>query len=395
LTLARRLLAQAGAAGGEVILLTDGTGVSPAARQAAARLAADGHRLSVLALTPADADTESGPVPRALFALARVGGGVAVPARPDDSDLDRLLPALSARSAERSSDPVAGAEGWRDDGPWLLLLLLPVAALAFRRGWLGVLPLAVCLLPPAPVSALDWGRLWDDLWLREDQQALRALLTGGPAARIEDPRWRAAAHYRAGDWTAALTALTGQPGAEAHYNRGTVLARLGRLTEAVAEYDAALLLEPDHRDARHNRALLRARLRPPPAAAGAGTSDPPPAPEPDPEADPTPVPSTADAAASTLPPKPKEARMEDDNTERRTDETAAVPVADDDVRQPVDPELGARPEAGTTTTPHPEQAIRDKLGVADVLLRQVPDDPSGLLRERLLLQYLRRHGRLY
>jgi Ca-activated chloride channel family protein len=30
----------------------------------------------------------------------------------------------------------------------------------------------------------------------------------------------------------------------------------------------------------------------------------------------------------------------------------------------------------------------------DLLLRQVPDDPAGLLRERLMLQYLRRHGQL-
>jgi len=30
----------------------------------------------------------------------------------------------------------------------------------------------------------------------------------------------------------------------------------------------------------------------------------------------------------------------------------------------------------------------------DYLLRQVPDDPARLLRERLMLQYLRRHGQL-
>lgn len=29
------------------------------------------------------------------------------------------------------------------------------------------------------------------------------------------------------------------------------------------------------------------------------------------------------------------------------------------------------------------------------LLQQVPDDPGRLLRERLMLQYLRRHGRLH
>jgi Ca-activated chloride channel family protein len=33
-------------------------------------------------------------------------------------------------------------------------------------------------------------------------------------------------------------------------------------------------------------------------------------------------------------------------------------------------------------------------GRVDYLLRQVPDDPAGLLRERLMLQYLRRHGQL-
>ena len=45
--------------------------------------------------------------------------------------------------------------------------------------------------------------------------------------------------------------------AEAHNNRGVVLAELRRLDEAVASYDAAIALRPDFADAQHNQALCR------------------------------------------------------------------------------------------------------------------------------------------
>jgi Ca-activated chloride channel family protein len=46
---------------------------------------------------------------------------------------------------------------------------------------------------------------------------------------------------------------------------------------------------------------------------------------------------------------------------------------------------------GRTDSIPPE---REPIRANDMLLRQVPDDPAGLLRERLMLQYLRRHGQL-
>lgn len=45
--------------------------------------------------------------------------------------------------------------------------------------------------------------------------------------------------------------------AEAHNNRGVVLADLRRLDEAMVSYDAALALKPDFADAQHNQALCR------------------------------------------------------------------------------------------------------------------------------------------
>jgi hypothetical protein len=116
--------------------------------------------------------------------------------------------------------PSLESDQWREEGPWLLLALLPLAALAFRRGWL--VPMLACaiILPPTP----GWAFGWSDLWWRADQQAARQLEAGAEAAaaaRFQDPAWRAAASYRAGDYARALAALADVPDPEADYNRGT------------------------------------------------------------------------------------------------------------------------------------------------------------------------------
>ena len=69
-------------------------------------------------------------------------------------------------------------ERWKDAGPWLVLLLLPLALAGFRRGVLFVAPLVFLnglFLPHEAAAA--W---WDDLWLRNDQQAYRALAEQEP-----------------------------------------------------------------------------------------------------------------------------------------------------------------------------------------------------------------------
>jgi Ca-activated chloride channel family protein len=246
-----------------LVLLTDGdntvgalepAGPTPdagpdAVLAAAGRLRAMGHRLSVPALAGSEPFKD----------LVETGGGILVESRVDDLDTARLIALQVNGRRAASGERIADAGQWRGDGLWLLLLVLPLAAFAFRPGWLGLLPLSLCLLPPAPVQALSWN----DFWLRPEQQAWPALERGDAeqaGERFDAPRWRAAASYRAGDYARALAELVGLQDAEAHYNRGNVLVRLRRDAVAVAEYDAALLIDPEHRDARHNRELLQALL---------------------------------------------------------------------------------------------------------------------------------------
>jgi len=273
---ARELLSQAGARQGHVLLITDSPG-DERTTQVIARLRDEGHRLHLLGVgTP-----EGAPIPvagggflkdakgaiviptldePALKHLAQVGGGRYARLSVDNQDLNYLLQAIDARPIEQQAERTdLRVDRWREEGPWLLLLLLPLAALAFRRGYLG---LAVMLLLPVPdpAQALDWQGLWQ----RPDQQAVALLQAGQAAAaaeRFADPGWKAAAHYRAGDYEQTVAALDGLQDPESLYNKGNALARAGRLEEALEAYDRALAQAPGHADATYNRKLVEEALK--------------------------------------------------------------------------------------------------------------------------------------
>ncbi len=250
---AHALLAQAGAARGRIVVLGDGLGDAPeAALEAAARAARAGFAVSALGL---------GEHASALASLAEEGEGRFALAAADDSDWDHLLfwgtrgsgVALAPQETDVQTDV------WRDMGAWLALIPLALAPLGFRRGWTATLGLLVFLaVAPTPASAelADW-------WSRADQRGARAFADGDherAAALFEDPSWKAAAQYRDGSYDAARETLEGLDDSRAHYNRGNALAHANRLEEAVAAYDRVLEIEPDHDDARYNREVVKQLL---------------------------------------------------------------------------------------------------------------------------------------
>lgn len=278
LTQAADLLRQAGAREGEVILITDSIQPVDKARDAAQRLWSDGHRVSVLAIGTAagapvrlaDGGLLKGPdgtivLPRldadALAAVAAAGGGRYVTAAVGDDDIALLLNRRLARATAAAEKQDATTERWREEGPWLLLLLLPLAALAFRRGWFSPLPLLLLFVLPPPEANAG---VWEDLWWRSDQQAMHRLQSGDAdqaKTMFERPDWRAAAAYQSGDYAGALETLDGIEGGRAAYNRGNALARLGRLEDAVTAYDDALRIDPSDPDTRFNRELVQSLLQ--------------------------------------------------------------------------------------------------------------------------------------
>ncbi len=263
------LLEQAGVAYGEVLLITDG-GTSPAAERAAADLQSAGYSLSVLGV----GTSQGAPIPRAgggfvtdrsgnivvprieetaLRSLAAAGGGRFALLSADDSDINTLLSGEVGIAS--ASDESLATDLWQEEGPWLLLLLVPMAAMAFRRGL--VLVLLLFLLPVAePVYAFGW----EDLWLTSDQQAQRELDEGNAMEAgelFEDPVWQAVAKYRAAEYGPSAAGFGNQEDIENLYNLGNALARLGEIETAIDAYEQVLEVDPDMEDAIYNRDLLK------------------------------------------------------------------------------------------------------------------------------------------
>ncbi|MGI9202527.1 MAG: VWA domain-containing protein [Woeseiaceae bacterium] len=268
----RQLLEQAGVGLGEVLLITDG-GTSPAAERAASDLQDAGYTLSILGV----GTTDGAPIPRAgggfvtdrsgniavprlesngLRQLSAAGGGRYAVMTADDTDIDALLSGEVGTGS--STDDSLATDQWQEEGPWLLLLLVPLAALAFRRGLIVVL--VIFILPAAqPAHAFTW----DDLWLTKDQQAQRLLEEGSApdaAQLFDDPRWRAVANYRAGEYGGSAAGFADEEDTESLYNLGNALARLGEFEAAIDAYENVLELDPSSEDALYNRDLLQDML---------------------------------------------------------------------------------------------------------------------------------------
>lgn len=84
-------------------------------------------------------------------------------------------------------------------------------------------------------------------------QAAAVVLGGGP--------WNAAALYDAGRYGEAAEAFRKTDFQSQHYDVGVALARAGRLKDAVAAFDYALVVDPNDDDARFNLALVEAAMR--------------------------------------------------------------------------------------------------------------------------------------
>ena len=373
LELARAMLEQAGAEGGEVILVGDSAG-DARTREAARALAAEGFTVSVLALgTP-----QGGPVRVAGGSFARTESGEVRVARPELDALERVARAGGGRFRLSGADGTTprfprGAPAWgasrsapdgsaqvpRDDGAWLALLALPFAALLFRRGWLAGLAAVVLgtTLPP-PAHAADWL----DLWQRADQQAAQAFVRkrAADAARVHDKLsphspWRAPLLYRAGRHAEAAALYAEQDSAHAHYNRGNALALAGELEGALAAYGAALERSPSLRDARYNQALVREALAKQRAQPAGGDTS---------------MASPGNAARSPAP--GRQARARRDNA--AWDE----PGVDGSTRSRK-PVQGSAPPPGVS----PEDAELRRL---EDLLASIPDHPASLLAARFAHQ---------
>ena len=179
-----------------------------------------------------------------------------------DSDLAYLLSDFELLDDDQMSDVEEKFDVWYEFGPWMLLLVLPIAAMSFRRGWLFSLVLITgsgTMLPSQQAHALEWK----DLWMTKDQQATEAFESeehSTAALLFEATDWAGAANYRAANYEAAIASFSAIDTVDGHYNRGNALALSGNYAESIAAYDMALSLELGHADSLQNKAIVEQLL---------------------------------------------------------------------------------------------------------------------------------------
>ncbi len=357
-----------------------------------------------------------------LRQLARVAGGDYRRLSVDDSDFHSLLSELESRRLDRSEQSTTRlGDHWQEAGVWLLWPLALLAAVGFRRGWLAVL--ALLLMVPQPAAALNW----QDLWQRPDQQAHSAFQAGDyktAGDNFEDPRWKASALYRAGQYAEALKSHPQAESANDWYNRGTALARTGQLDEALAAYDQALQLNPGDEDTRTNRKLVEEALKQQQQNSAQGEGEPPQTDENKQseaqaqaqagQSDQTDLsdqsntsgqcdqePTAGQPQASDQMPDSTEQSAEDGQNSQGQER--ANQADSDQAQQPGDKQ---QPESGRQAGGEQDRQQESQLSATAAdqppanaeqrelqqWLQRIPDDPGGLLRRKFLYQY-RQRGR--
>jgi Ca-activated chloride channel family protein len=192
----------------------------------------------------------------------------------EDVDTAQLLPnSLSGFGTDDESASDKTLSNWLDEGVFLLWLLVPLGALAYRRGWafswlsVGLLGLTLSggLVSPSPVWAKDvktddnTSVTLLDVFKSPDQQGYEKWLKQDydtALDRFEDPLWRGASLYRQGKYKEAAKQFSLDESAQGHYNQGNALAKLGQFEDAKEQYEKALKANPKFTDAQKNRDLM-------------------------------------------------------------------------------------------------------------------------------------------
>lgn len=374
LDMAASLLERSGMARGQILLVTDSADARDAAK--ARELNDEGIVTSVLAVgTPDGAPIPSGGgfvsdrggnvviarMDRAsLRDLARAGGGAYAELGPSGSGA-KLWTAMEEGEFTKRDDALG--ERWKDAGPWLVLFLLPLAAVGFRRGLFFVFPLLVLNGMVLPQSAhAGW---WEDLWQNRDQQAWKALRQEQPdraAALAEAPELAGEAWYRRGDYGKALEAWTGLDTADAHYNRGNALAYGGDLDGAIAAYDRALEIDPDMLDAIYNRNLVEQMKE---------------------QQEQEQQDQEGDKGESD----PSDEQQESEQSEQEEEGESEQSESSDEQQEE---QQGQNEQQEQQQVDYSEEWSEEDAQAMEQWLRRIPDDPGGLLRRKFRYQHQRR-----
>ncbi|MCK5539340.1 MAG: VWA domain-containing protein [Deltaproteobacteria bacterium] len=427
---AGELLKRAAINQGQIILLADDADQQTIA--AARKLNKSGHRVDVIAvgtkngapITLSDGSylkDKQGrivvPVPAfaKLREVAESGGGSYLEISDPESSFQRLNKPTTLFPETKSQSELTGDQ-WLDRGPWLLIPLVLLAAICFRKGWLLILLMAL-FINPETAAAQNRDNFWQNLWQRPTQQAAKAFAEddfNGAAQLTKDPDWRAASLYRAGNFKESAAVLEPLTSSRAHYNRGNALAHSGALEKAIEAYDQALQADPSLEAAGFNRELVEKLLQQQKEQKDQEKSQDGDQSQPenddsknqnsDQNSDDQQQDSSEQQDQQKSQPSSQSEPNQDDQEQTDTDNSQSeqneekTPESETeeakDSLEVAEKENAEKPTKGVAAeTEDDEKPMDAKQQALEQWLRRVPDDPRGLLEKKFLYQYRSRKNR--
>lgn len=397
-----QLLKQAGASNGEILLVTDG-GITSDAFDSVEKLKNEGYKLSVLGV-----GTEDGaPIPKEsggfvidnsgqiaiarleiedLIKLASIGGGTYTNLTSNDQDINMLL-SERVLDAEESDESLA-TDQWYEFGPWLLLLIVPLSSLFFRRGWVFILIFTVL-----PYDNQIYAFEWIDLWKTKNQQAKEAFDNGDYDTAVSlftDPKWLAAANYDAKNFQKSAQIFNSIDDGDSLYNYANSLAKSGQLKKALEIYNEVIDLENKPEDAIYNRDLIMNLLKEQESKGENDNNE-----QSSNEA------SSGDNNQDEISENSQETQNEsssedgnnddqndlDSNREQSSEED--IEAIERELEKAADNSENELQENNSNEAEVDERMVQEQQQALEQWLRRIPDDPGGLLRRKFRYQYQR------
>jgi len=277
---ALELLKNAGYSQGHIVFLSDGI-TKKQAKDMQDKLKGESWIVSILAMaTPQGAPitlsdgallkSDSGEiiVPKLdgqpLYDITRASSGLYLTSRNNSSDIEQLgsfYDDIKQKQARKSDSEQGNSDQFSiDDGYWLSFLLIPLFLLLFRKGVFFALLLALSL----PFTSPSLEAAETSLWKNNEQNAFQAYQDKNfqAASELYDSSFsKGSALYKNKQYEQALEqfndVVESQPtNANAFYNQGNSYAQLQQFDKAIEAYEKALSIDPDMKLAADNKKLI-------------------------------------------------------------------------------------------------------------------------------------------
>jgi len=406
------LLKQAGISRGHILLVSDEVDIKYENNFIQANKA--GYRISILGLgTEEGAPISMGKngflkdragsivIPKlnqaVLSQLASAGGGYYETSQITDGDIERLNRLFNnGLEAESETETEFKSDQWHEFGPWLVLFILPIVAFGFRRGYLAIL---VCVMMSNPDDVMAFE--WNDLWLNNNQKAMRALeneQAGTASELFLDNKWKAAAKYKSGDYAAAEELLNEYQDALSTYNKGNSLAQQGRYEDAIAAYDEVLKDNPEFEDAKFNKELVEKELEKQQQQQESQSeqdsdknkeqdSEQKEDGESEQEQKNSESEESQQQSESEQKKNKQQQQKNEDSEQQQADKEKSEKKSEEEMKQQAEEESKQESKEDKQESQQAKNELDEQQQAAEQWLRRIPDDPSGLLKRKFKYQY--------